>query len=303
MVTSGNSSALLLLATQLAAQSRTSPPVAVVERPTYAVAVETLAMSGFDIHAVPTDREGMDVDELCQRLEAGALRPDIVYVQPSFHNPTGASLSPRRRQLLIELARAHSFTIIADEAYQLTSFSSEHSPVSLASEDRYGVVVSLGTFSKFFAPGARLGWIESTPQRITLLSNHPTMRSGCGSNPIVAVLVEPLLRDGQVVACLQRYRATLARRSRQLIAAVARRLPDWELFLAPRGGYFLWYRLPEGQDSQALLERVSARDVSFRPGVECAGDREYVRLSFSFHGVEELEEAIDQIAESCRSRH
>ncbi len=298
MTTAGNSSAIHLIGTQIASTYEV-PPVAVVESPTYRFATEILKGCGFQLVEVPVDKEGLVVEELERLLIAEKLRPALVFTIPSFHNPTGVTLTQARRQRLIQLANDYHFVIVADEAYQLLNYSGNHCEAAFASEDSTdnGVVFTLGTFSKIFAPGIRLGWIQAHPQLLKGLLEHPLLVSGGGMNSVMAGWIEPLLENGALQSHINQLRQELSSRCECLYRAVQHCLPEVTLSTKPKGGYFLWCKLPDKRDSSALCEIAQRKyQVSFLPGTKCNSSSDYFRLCFAFYTSEELEKAIELLA-------
>lgn len=289
MVTGGNSIALTLVSEVFGGRGG----IVICEDPTYFLACGVFASAGLEVHGVPVDADGLDVDALA-RLLASGVRPAFVYCIPAFQNPCGVCLAPDRAQRLIELAEAHDFLIVADEPYVLLHYG-EQRPGSLTRHDRgRGRVISLGSFSKLLGPGLRLGWAHAAPSLIERLAQHGAVRSGGCLNPIVAHLVHPMLDDGSLLAHVDELRRVYGERSEALTDALREHLPDAR-FVAPQGGYFCWVEL--GGDTTALFDR--AQNVRFIPGSRCAVERDlggFARLSFAFYEAEELVEGVKRLA-------
>ncbi len=292
LVSAGNSTALTL-----ACQVFGRPGGSVVcEDPTYFLAAGMLRAAGAELVPIPVDEGGLRTDALADRL-AGGLRPDLAYVIPSFQNPTGVGLAAGRAERLLELADEFDFVVVADEPYPLLHFAAV-GPGTIASKDRgRGRVVSLGSFSKILAPGLRLGWFQGSPALIERLSGHGALASGGGLNPVVAAVVEPLVRDGFLGAHVDRLRAVYSERAAALSSALRAELPG-VAFAEPEGGYFLWLDLGPGADATALRARSDERGVRFLPGARCAlarGLSRFARLSFAFHEAGELREGVRRL--------
>ncbi|VFN00082.1 MAG: DNA-binding transcriptional regulator, MocR family, contains an aminotransferase domain [Candidatus Kentron sp. G] len=298
LITAGNSSAIHLIGTHVAGACNTRP-LALVESPTYQFAVNVLKVCGFDIQTVPVDKDGIVVEEIERLLIEEKLRPALVFTIPSHQNPTGVSLHPRRRQKLIQLADSHGFHILADEAYQLLSFPEAGTDLALAAEDttEQGVVFTIGTFSKIFAPAIRLGWVQGRPPLTQKLSEHPMLISGGGMNSVMAGWIEPLMKNGAVQTYLQDLRQQLFLRYRHLFRAVREKLPEIQVITDPSGGYYLWCKLPEKLDSLPLFELATQKyNVSFRPGTRCHTSADYLRLCFAYHTPEEIDKGVELLA-------
>lgn len=298
LVTPGNSGAINLIGTRIASSSPTRP-LALVETPTYQWAVNVLEGCGFDIMPVPVDKDGIAVDEIERLIVEEQVDPALVFVIPSHQNPTSVNLSSGRRKKLVQLAAAHDFYILADEAYQLLSFPENKVHSALANEDttEKGVVFTIGTFSKVFAPAIRLGWMQANPRLIEWMTNHPVLVSGGGVNQVMAGWIEPLLSSGSMRSWLSDLRQELFRRYETLYKAVKHKLPELEIVTTPQGGYFIWCKLPDNMDSSALAALALQKyKVNFRPGTKCNTSPDYLRLCFAYHTVEEIEKAVDLLA-------
>ncbi len=298
LITTGNSSAIHLIGTRIAA-THTNRPLALVESPTYQWAVNILDVCGFEIRTIPVDKDGIVVEEIERLLVEEKLRPALVFTIPSYQNPTGVSLHAERRQKLIQLADSYGFYILADEAYQLLSFPASQTDSALATEDttEKGVVFTIGTFSKIFAPAIRLGWVQASPRLINWLVDHPMLVSGGGMNSVMAGWIEPLLKSGAMRTHLNNLRQELFLRYQHLSRAVGEMLPEIQVITKPSGGYYVWCKLPEQLDSSALYELATQKyKVSFRPGTKCNTSPDYLRLCFAYHTPAEIDKAIELLA-------
>lgn len=273
------------------------------EENTYFLAANILARGGRELVGVPMDDEGLDVAALARLIEERGRAPALVYTIPTLQNPTGVSLSPRRREELIDLAAARGFFVLADEPYNLLRFDGAPCPALALSDAGRGRVISMGSFSKILAPGLRLGWLHAAPDLIERALNHGVIRSGGGLNPVIGAVVEDLMRDRRLDAKAAVLRAVFRERARALEAALKERLPSWS-FRPAEGGYFLWVRPPAGLDIAALAEAAERFSVGFLPGARCAVGGQgssALRLSFSFYEPDELREGARRLAEAARS--
>jgi DNA-binding transcriptional MocR family regulator len=192
-ITSGNSAALGMLFSNIrirrhsrqdVASGSTYLPSAIVEHPTYFLARDMLLDAGVVGRGCEVDSQGIRVDLLRQMCEADGP-PDFVYLNPNFHNPTGAVLSKQRRQELVSLAVEFDFLVLSDEPYNLLSFGAAP-PLPLASEPGASKhVLSLGSFSKILAPGLRIGWIQGDRDLLERAWwSSGVIRSGGALNPV-----------------------------------------------------------------------------------------------------------------------
>ncbi len=269
--------------------------VVVVEAPTYLGAI--MAFRGYDaaLVAVPMDEHGLRVDELEQRLADG-VRPKLLYTIPDHQNPAGVSMSTERRERLVELARRHGFLIVEDVAYRELAFEDDALPSlwSLAPD----TVVQLGTTSKTFFPGVRLGWAVGPAEISAQLVNAKQNTDQC-AGALGQRLFEEYVRRGWIEEQLAQSRALYRRKSERMLAALERFMPPGTTWTTPRGGFFSWLTLPDGVDSSDLARRSVENGVGIVPGGLFYADgsgADKVRLSFSMVDESQIDEGIEILA-------
>jgi 2-aminoadipate transaminase len=276
MITSGGIDCMELTAKSLV----DTGDAVVVEAPTYLGAI--MAFRGYeaDLHGVPMDDEGMQVDVLADLLRGG-LRPKFLYTIPDHQNPTGLSLTAERRTELVELARRYRFLILEDVAYRELGFDAV-APPSLwsAAPD---VVIQAGTFSKTFFPGVRLGWAAGPPEVITQLVTAKQNSDQC-SGALGQRMLEEYGRGGHLDRQLVASRALYARRAELMDKALQAHMPGGTTWTAPQGGFFTWMTAPDGVDTVALSPAAKARKVAYVPGqpfYSGPGGTNQMRLAYS----------------------
>jgi 2-aminoadipate transaminase len=291
MITSGGIDCMELLA-----KSLVDPGDAVVtESPTYLGGLMAFRSYEADVHGVPVDGDGLQVDRLADLLSSG-VRPKVLYTIPEYQNPTGVTLSLERRHALVELCRRHEVLILEDVAYRELGFDGETLPSlwSLAPD----LVVQAGTFSKTFFPGVRLGWAAGpapiVDQLVVAKQNSDQCAGALGQR-----LLEEYGRSGQLDRQLHRSRALYARRWAAMDAALARHLPPGCGWTRPRGGFFTWLTCPEGVDTVALRPEAARARVAYVPGAPFypgPGPANTLRLSFSRVADDAMEEGVRRLA-------
>ncbi len=291
MVTSGGIDALELLAKSLLDPG----DVVLVEAPTYLGAIMAFAGYQADVRGVPMDEDGLDVEALATLL-AGGLRPKMLYTIPDHQNPSGRSLAPDRRRALAALAERYGLLVVEDVAYRELSFADdrEASLWTLAPD----VVVQIGTFSKTFFPGVRLGWaagpVALVAQMVQAKQNSDQCAGALGQR-----LVEDYLRGGHLDRQLVASRSLYAGRCRAMMAALEREMPAGVSWTRPTGGFFIWLTGPAGIDTQALAGPAREARVAFVPGApfypDGRGQRE-LRLSFSRVTEPDIDEGVRRLA-------
>jgi 2-aminoadipate transaminase len=296
MITSGGIDAVTLIA-----KSMLDPgDVTLVEEPSYIGAVSGFASFDARLRGVPMDAEGLDVEALATLLASMPTAPKLLYSIPDFQNPSGRTMSAARRHALIDLCRRYGVLIVEDVAYRQLGFDDTERPSlwSLAPD----VVVQIGTFSKTFFPGVRLGWAvgpaEIVAQLVIAKQNSDQCAGALGQR-----LLEEFLRGGHFDAQLQRSRDLYQHRASVMTAALDEHFSDLGTWGVPTGGFFTWLRVP-GIDTTALARRARAAEVAFVPGAGFFAehaDSEHLRLSYSRVSEPDIELGIARLAAAVRT--
>jgi 2-aminoadipate transaminase len=274
----------------------------VVTRPTYQSALGVFRGWEATFVEVGMDADGMIVDELAALLEArerrGQPAPKLVSDVPEFHNPTGVTLSRARRAALVELAQRHRMLIVEDDPYRRIRFSGEPQP-PIQALDPAGCVIGLGTFAKLIAPGLRLGWAAASPE---IVGRMAAMKADGGTCPLTQRILIEYCRAGRFEADIQE-RVTTYRAHRDVMAQAVREHLPQASFVLPQGGYYLWLRLPDGVDGDALATRAEALGVQVLPASHfhaSPGPRNHVRLAYSYASPSEIVEGVRRLAQAFR---
>jgi 2-aminoadipate transaminase len=298
LTTSGNSEALNLICSLWLQPN----DIVLVESPSYHLAVRIFRDYPLTLIGVPADKNGLQIDALqsiLMDLHRQNRKPSMLYLVPTFNNPTGASLSLERRKVLVELASAEQFLIIEDDVYRELAYDGPALPSlwCLAPSD---CVIRLGSFSKTLAPGMRLGWM-SAPEPIAQRIIDCGMRdSGGGPSHFSAMVMAELCQSGDydrhVAALCQAYPV----QRDALHAAIDEYLPAGTRTIKPKGGYFSWVELPEQYVVRDILPRAEAAGVSFLPGERFvqhqSGPSNTLRFAFSFYQPAVLREGVQRLA-------
>lgn len=287
--TAGNSDALDQICTLF-----TQPgDIALVESPTYHLALRIMRDHHLDLQPIPLDAHGLQVDVLESRLDelARAGRtPRLLYTIPTFHNPAGISLDAGRRRALVDLAVRHDILIVEDDVYRELAFDAP-APSSLFSLAPRGRVMRLGSFAKSLAPGLRLGWITCSAADAHRIADSGLRDSGGSTNFYTGMVVSALCRAGHFDRHVQRLRTEYASRRDVLTEALSAHLPPGCSFAQPEGGFFVWVQLPDTVDTATLAPHAERHKVTFVPGDPfCIDGRgtHAVRLAFSLLKPAEL---------------
>jgi 2-aminoadipate transaminase len=276
--------------------------IIITEGPTYVGALQ--AFSGYqpDIVCIPMDDDGMRMDLL--EIELARLGPrgaKFIYTIPNFQNPAGVTMSPERRRRLLELARLYDIPVVEDDPYGRLRFEGGHMKPLRSLDDE---VIYLGTFSKIFAPGLRLGWVTA-PKPI--LAKILLVKQGadlCGSN-FAQVTAERYFLGTRWRRVLQGLTATYSERRDAMLAALDEHFPPEARWTRPDGGFFVWVEMPAYVDCSSMLAEAVEHGVTFVPGDGFYPDgrgRNCMRLAFCYAEPEKIAEGIRRLAEVLEDR-
>jgi 2-aminoadipate transaminase len=273
--------------------------VVVVGLPTYFGGPGAVRSRGGKVVGVPVDRDGLNPNRMGQeinRLKTAGKRVKGVYVIPNFQNPTGVTLSLERRRQLIRLAETHDLVIFEDDPYADLRFEGQRLP-SLKSMDRSGRVIHLRSLSKTFVPGVRLGWAFGESGAIRQMVVAKQFSDAATNTPAQYILLEFIRRgllDRQIQENIEFYRA----KRDFMLEQMDRHFPREATWSRPRGGFFIFVKLPINMDAGELFQRAVDRNVAFVTGqpffVDGSGHNTF-RLSYSQVGKKDIEAAIREI--------
>jgi 2-aminoadipate transaminase len=289
MITSGGMEGFELLGKALL----DAGDVVAVEAPTYLGAIMVIDGLHGRAAAIALDRDGLDPDALEAELRGG-LRPKYLYVIPEYQNPAGVTLSAERRHALVDLARRYELLVVEDVAYRELGYDGTILPSlwSLAPE----TVVQIGTFSKTFMPGTRLGWACGPREVVAKMVWSKQTTDQCASG-LAQRLLEEYGRRGLLDEGIARSRGLYARRWERTRAALEREMPDGVEWWDTRGGFFTWLTIPRG-DTVELAKRALDEGVVFVPGAPFYADgrgARQLRLAFSLVPEEQIDEGIARL--------
>ncbi|MBO0810882.1 MAG: PLP-dependent aminotransferase family protein [Microlunatus sp.] len=271
----------------------------VVESPTYTNGSATALSYGAELLEVPTDDNGMIVDELEAAVQRAGRAPKAIYVIPTFQNPSGTTLSLPRRLRLIELARAWNSLIIDDDPYAMLRFEGTEIPTLRSLAEGDPLVVAVRTFSKIIAPGLRVGWVDADPGYQQLLINAKQAMDTCTNLPNQR-LVAGFLSGGYLGDHLQAQRDRYRERKIAMQAALAEQFGDRGSWTDPDGGFFLWVTLP-GIDTQALFPAALAAGVAYIPGPAFSPAQRFgdaLRLCFASTAPDRISEGVVRLRQA-----
>jgi 2-aminoadipate transaminase len=280
--------------------------VILAEGPTYPGAVPVFCSYQADVVQIEMDDDGMRIDVLqaeLDRLDREGRTPKFVYTIPSFQNPAGVTLALERRRALVRLARERELLVLEDNPYGLLRYEGEPLP-TLYSLDRGEYVIYLGTFSKILSPGLRVGWTVA-PRPVLEKLNLGKQAADLCSSPFAQHFVAAYFAGRDWSAYLRGLVELYRRRRDTMLDALAEHLPREATWTRPRGGLFVWARLPDYIDTTDLLARALREQVAFVPGraayLDGRGGSE-MRLNFSGVGEDDIREGVRRIGKVVREQ-
>lgn len=272
-----------------------------VERPTYLGALQAWNAYQAQFLGVAMDDEGMQTDELESVLRSG---PKFLYALPNFQNPTGVTMSLKRREILIDMADHFGVPIIEDDPYGQLRYDGEHLPSLNVLDARArdgkpfsGNVIYLSTFSKILAPGLRLAWVVAPAEVIQKLV-QAKQGTDLHTGTFVQMVAYEIARGGFLDKHVQHIRSVYGARRDAILAALQRHMPAGVRWTKPQGGLFIWAVLPEYLNATDLLKEAIDELVAFVPGTPFYDDgsgQNTMRLNFSNATPEKIEEGMARL--------
>ena len=277
--------------------------VVLAEAPSYVGALGTFRAYQANVVHVPMDAEGLVPEELervIDELEAEGKPIKFLYTIPNFHNPGGVCLSAERRPRIAEICQRRHILVVEDNPYGLLGFDGDPIP-AIQSINPDGVVY-LGSFSKTFAPGYRVGWAlapTAVAARLILANENALL---CPST-FAQLSINEYLRTYDWYQQVKEYREMYHERGRAMQEALEEYMPmcSWN---SPEGGFYTWVKLPEGLDAQAMLPRAVTNLVAYVSGTAFYADgqgRDHMRLSFCYPTPEQIREGVQRLAAVVRA--
>ncbi|MFT8707802.1 MAG: PLP-dependent aminotransferase family protein [Sporolactobacillus sp.] len=285
--------------------------VILVESPTFVHCVEIFEMFEAKCVAVETDDDGMVIDDVINKINA--YHPKMIYVVPTFQNPTGKTLPADRREKLAQLASANDLIILEDDPYRDIRYSGQELP-PIKSFDTTGHTILAGSFSKIFSPGCRLGYVVAT-EAVTKLFYQVQTATISHTSTLTQMICAQFFKRGYYPAHHESICSLYKERRDILIDCIDRYFPEGTKHTFPDGGLFVWVEVPDVIDTTDLLPEANRRLVSYVPGEgfysEGGGKgRHAMRVSFSgvtprniCKGMKILGELLQEKVKEAQSIH
>lgn len=264
-----------------------------VEDPTFLGNMQCMRLYQARLVPVESDEDGLMLD----RLEEAMRRhhPKLLYVIPTFQNPTGKTLAADRRKPIAELAAKYGVVVAEDDPYRDLRYAGTTAP-SIKSFDQEGWVVFLGSFSKIISPGLRVGYMAGDAgilRKCTMGKQSTDVHTANLNQAIVDQFLRQGLLPGHIAAIRQSYKRQMDAMMEEL-----ERFPAGVRYTKPEGGLFIWAELPEGLDALSLLPKAVEKHVAYVPGTHFfaeGGHENTLRLNFSNATIEQIHEGMSAL--------
>jgi DNA-binding transcriptional MocR family regulator len=272
--------------------------VILAEAPSYVGALSVFSTYQTEVVHVAMDGDGLIPEAVEQAIAACAAagkRVKLLYTIPNYHNPAGVTMSAARRARIAESCRSAGVAVLEDNPYGLLGFDGTvHRAMRADDADN---VIYLGSFSKTFAPGLRVGWVlapHAVREKLVLANEAATLNPPVFNQMMISRYLATFDWQSQIKA----YRQTYAERRDAMLGALATHTPEGTSWTVPTGGFYVWLTVPEGFDTTAMLPRAVSARVAYVPGAAffCNGDgSRQMRLSFCYPTPERIVEGVRRL--------
>jgi 2-aminoadipate transaminase len=298
LVTSGSLQAIDLVNATLLERGDT----VIIEEDCYQGSINRLTRLGVTPVGIPLDRDGMRMDRLAAALDdlgRRGIRPKYLYTIPTVQNPTGTILPVERRRELLRLSAAHGVPVFEDDCYADLIWSGQRPPALYAMSQRGGVI-HIGSFSKSIAPALRVGYIVAPWE---VMSRMLALKTDAGTGALEQMVLAEFCTP-HFARHVPQLRRSLRAKLETLMESLTEHFGTAAEFDDPKGGIFLWVKLPDGVDAMKLYQPALAAGVAINPGPEWSVNKDHarsrLRLCFASPTHEEISHGVAALAEVCR---
>ncbi|GAA0124844.1 PLP-dependent aminotransferase family protein [Clostridium sp. ATCC 25772] len=269
--------------------------VIICESPSYLGAINAFKAYEPKFIEISMDKDGMIIEELEKAIKEND-NVKMIYTIPDFQNPSGITMSLDRRKRLAALAAKYEIPVIEDSPYGELRYDNEKLP-AVKAFDESGFVINLGTFSKTFCPGLRLGWVVADTkilQKYILIKQGADLQCNTLSQVIAARYMEKYSLDEHIASLIKVYK----KRRDLMIDSMKTYFPKEVKFTIPEGGLFTWVELREDLDAKAIMEDALKEKVAYVPGGSFfpnGGKKNFFRLNYSNMNEEKIVEGIKRL--------
>jgi 2-aminoadipate transaminase len=272
------------------------------ERDSYEGSINRLKRLGVTPIGIPVDRDGMRTDVVANALAEAkqrGVRPKYIYTIPTVQNPTATIMSEARRLELLQLSEAYGVPIFEDDCYADLVWDGNRPPAIYAMSNT-GNVIYIGSFSKSIAPALRVGYLLAN---WSVMSRILPLKTDAGSGSLEQLLLAEFC-PAHFHDHVDNLKKTLRKKCETLMEALAEQFGTAAEFDDPKGGIFLWVKLPDNVDTMKLRQAAQAASVALNPGPEWSIDADHarsrLRLCFASPSIEAIRDGVAVLAEVCR---
>ncbi|MGE0090650.1 MAG: PLP-dependent aminotransferase family protein [Bacteroidales bacterium] len=276
----------------------------IVGLPSYLGGLGAFNSYGAELIGITLDDQGMRADLLEKKLEElkkQGTKPKFIYIIPDFQNPAGITMPKSRRLEIIEIAKKYDVLIVEDSPYREIRFEGKEQP-TIFELDNSGHVILLGTFSKTFVPGFRIGWViaeERIVDKFVTAKQSTDLCTPVLNQMIAAKYMQKGFFDENLKKTIENYRE----KRKVMLQAFRENMPNGVTWTEPEGGLFLFLRLPEHMDAEVLFKKAIENNVAFVLGsvFHCDGSgKNTMRLNFSYMSIEKTKEGVKRLAKAIK---
>jgi 2-aminoadipate transaminase len=301
LITNGSKQGIFLVMMELSQPG----DVVLTDETSYFGSICTFKEFGRELIGIPMDENGICTDQvvsLIKKIRQEGKNARIIYTIPSHHNPTGSIMPLERRKQLVEIVEKYDMILLEDDCYGDVIFDDDPVPPSLYSLSDKPEVFYLGSYSKILGPGFRLGYLFVREKYFTSIKSKKDYMDG-GSNPFGCMTVEGALRDN-LWEHIRAHNAIIKRKQDLVCATLEKNISGLDVsWRKPRGGIFVWIKLPDSINMNKLKDLADERAVAYSPGNVFRPDNKeikYLRLSYAHLPLGDIEEGVKILAGCIR---
>ena len=268
----------------------------IVESPTYLGALNAFLAYNPNYVEIPLQQDGMDMDKLEEVLESG-VRPKFIYTIPDYQNPSGITMSEEKRKRLIDIANKYDLIIVEDSPYAELCFDGKQlDPIK--SLDTEGRVIYMGTYSKTFTPGLRIGWVVGNP---TIINKFIQVKQGADlqTSSIDQRIVAEFMSRYDLNEHIRMIIDVYSKRRDVMLDTMKKTFHKDITFTESTGGLFTWVTVRKDIDTKVLMQEALKENVAFVPGASffaSSGHNNYMRLNYSCMPEDKIRTGIERLA-------
>ena len=277
---------------------------AIVGLPSYLGGLGAFNSYGADLVGITLDDKGMRSDLLEKKLaelKSQGTKPKFIYVIPDFQNPAGITMPESRRREIIAIAKKYDVLIVEDSPYREVRFDGQVQP-TVFELDNSGHVILLGTFSKIFVPGFRIGWVIADERIVDKFVTAKQSTDLC-TPTLNQKIAYKYIQKGYFDQNLKKTIASYKEKRDNMLKAFRDYMPEGVTWIEPEGGLFLFLKLPEHMDAEKLFNKALENNVAFVLGsvFHCDGSgKNTMRINFSFMSIEKTIEGVKRLAKAIK---